>query len=324
MKQPLAFGKNGSFTIVQFTDLHWKDGRPEDERTRRMMETIVEAERPDLVVFTGDVIYTGPVDPGNQPCEHPEQAFRDAVSAIEERGIPWAFVYGNHDAENRITQQGLMDVIQEHDHSVTEPGPTSIAGLGNYALSIAGTDGKAAAQLYFLDSGAYSQIESIPGYGWVQPNQLQWLMDESTRANPGRARGEKLPALAFFHIPIPEYQYMWDTQTCYGVKHEPVCSAQVNSGLFAAMLEMGDVMGTFCGHDHVNDFHGTYHGIRLCYGRSSGHSTYGRDGMLRGARVIRLQEGQHSFDTWLRLEDGSTVAEQPEHAPETAAGQQQA
>lgn len=75
---------------------------------------------------------------------------------------------------------------------------------------------------------------------------------------------------------------MWDTQTCYGHKFEPVCAAQVNSGLFAALLEMGDVMGTFCGHDHVNDFHGQYHGIRLCYGRSSGHSTYGRDGMLRG------------------------------------------
>ncbi|WP_427051066.1 metallophosphoesterase family protein [Paenibacillus sp. TC-CSREp1] len=316
MKPHLSFRENKTFTIVQFTDLHWKDGRPEDLRTRRMMQSIIELEQPDLVVFTGDVIYTGPVEPGNKACEHPEQAFRDAVSVVEEGGVPWAFVFGNHDAEQRITQTELMQVVQEHAYSVTEEGPRDIAGLGNYTLEIAGEDGLPAAVLYLLDSGSYSTVESIPGYGWIQQSQLRWLMDESIRVNPGRSRGDKLPALAFLHIPIPEYQAMWDTQTCYGQKFEPVCAAQVNSGLFAALLEMGDVMGTFCGHDHVNDFHGQYHGIHLCYGRSSGHSTYGRDGMLRGGRVIQLREGERTFDTWLRLEDGSVVEEQPEHQPE--------
>ncbi|MCK6074553.1 metallophosphoesterase family protein [Paenibacillus silvae] len=316
MKQHLSFRENRTFTIVQFTDLHWKDGRSEDLRTRRMMQSIIELEQPDLVVFTGDVIYTGPVEPGNKACEHPDQAFRDAVSVVEEGGVPWAFVFGNHDAEQRITQTELMQVVQEHAYSVTEEGPRDIAGLGNYTLEIAGADGLPAAVLYLLDSGSYSTVESIPGYGWIQQSQLRWLMDESTRVNPGRSRGDKLPALAFLHIPIPEYQTMWDTQTCYGHKFEPVCAAQVNSGLFAALLEMGDVMGTFCGHDHVNDFHGQYHGIHLCYGRSSGHSTYGRDGMLRGGRVIQLREGERTFDTWLRLEDGSVVKEQPEHHPE--------
>ncbi|KAA8754880.1 MULTISPECIES: metallophosphoesterase family protein [Paenibacillus] len=321
MKRQLTFQKNGTFKIVQFTDLHWKDGRPEDIRTRQLMNTVVQAEQPDLVVFTGDVIYTGPVDQGKKACEHPEQAFREAVAVVEECGIPWAFVYGNHDTENRITPNGLMDVIQEHEYNVTEPGPSEIAGMSNYTLEVADSDGSPAAVLYFLDSGSYSTVESIPGYDWIQPNQIQWLMSESIRVNPGRSRGDKLPALAFFHIPIPEYQSMWDTQICYGSKYEPVCSAQVNSGLFSALLEMGDVMGTFCGHDHVNDFHGNYHGIRLSYGRSSGHSTYGREGMLRGGRVIQLKAGQRSFDTWLRLEDGSVVKEQPEHQPESASAQ---
>ena len=50
------------------------------------------------------------------------------------------------------------------------------------------------------------------------------------------------------------------------------------------------MIGTFVGHDHVNDYQGDLHGIRLCYGRGSGFNTYGRAGFLHGARVIRLRE----------------------------------
>ena len=124
-----------------------------------------------------------------------------------------------------------------------------------------------------------------------------------------------MPALAFFHIPIPEYDEVWDFHNCYGVKYENVCCPRINTGFFAAMHEMGDVMGTFVGHDHVNDFWGELHGIRLCYGRGTGYNTYGRDGFLRGARVIQLSEGKRGFETWLRLANGSIITNQPAHAP---------
>lgn len=90
----------------------------------------------------------------------------------------------------------------------------------------------------------------------------------------------------------------------------------MNTGLFAAMLEQGDVMGTFVGHDHINDYRGELHGIQLCYGRATGYGTYGREGMLRGARVIRMHEGQRRFDTWLRLSDGTQILEQEKHEPQ--------
>ena len=35
----------------------------------------------------------------------------------------------------------------------------------------------------------------------------------------------------------------------------------------------------------------------------------------RGARVIELQEGVRHFETWLHLDNGTTVREQPEHTP---------
>jgi 3',5'-cyclic AMP phosphodiesterase CpdA len=321
MSTRLSFRQDGTFTIVQFTDLHWMDGRPEDQRTRELMERVLGSEQPDLVVFTGDVIYTGPVSPGHTECEQPEQAFRDAVAAVEERAIPWAFVLGNHDTETLITPEELMKVALEHTHTVAQAGPADIAGMGNYSLEINGQGGSSGAVLYFLDSGSYSELQHVPGYNWVQRSQINWLTAESARLNPLSGE-DKLPALAFFHIPVPEYQEVWDTQVCYGHKFERVCSAPVNSGLFAALLEMGDVLGTFCGHDHINDYSGSLHGIRLSYGRASGYNTYGKEGFMRGARVIRLSEGVKGFDSWLRLEDGSLVKEQPAHEPEpnTASG----
>mgnify|MGYP001472055068 CR=1 FL=1 len=317
MNRRLSFQKDGTFKMVQFTDLHWMDGRAEDQRTRELMERILDAEQPDLVVFTGDIIYTGPVSPGDVECENPQQAFLDAVATVEERGFPWAFVFGNHDTESRITREELMQVALRHQHTVVESGPLNLSGSGNYTVELVDSEGKSAANLYFLDSGSYSPIEHVSGYHWIQRDQINWLVDESSRINL-QGTENKLPALAFFHIPIPEYQEVWDTQVCHGHKFEQVCCPPVNSGLFTALLEMGDVIGTFCGHDHINDYYGTLHGIQLCYGRASGYNTYGKDGFMRGARVIRLTQGRNEFDTWLRLEDGSVVHKQPIHDPNNA------
>ncbi|MFD1904519.1 hypothetical protein ACFTAO_37175 [Paenibacillus rhizoplanae] len=51
MNSKLSFRPDGTFTIVQFTDLHWMDGRAEDQQTRELMELVLKAERPDLVIF---------------------------------------------------------------------------------------------------------------------------------------------------------------------------------------------------------------------------------------------------------------------------------
>lgn len=314
MNRQLSFRQDGTFTIVQFTDLHWKNGEPEDHRTRALMELTLDAEKPDMVVFTGDVIYTGHVSEGYSECEDPSRAFRDAVAAVEERSIPWAVVFGNHDTENHITREELMEVAMSRPHTVAEAGPADITGVGNYAVQLVDAEGNPAANLYFLDSGNLSPLEHVPYYNWVRRDQIDWLVSESARLNPAD-QASKLPALAFFHIPVPEYQEVWDKESCYGNKFEPVCCAPVNSGLFTALLEMGDVVGTFCGHDHVNDYYGDLHGIRLCYGRATGYNTYGREGFKRGARVIRLTAGVADFATWLRLDDGSVVTQQPVHHP---------
>lgn len=314
MQHQLFFREDRTFTITQFTDLHWKDGGSLDQQTRKLMEDVLDAEQPDLVVFTGDVIYTGYVTPGEPVCEQPLEAFREAVHATETRSIPWAVVFGNHDTETIITREDLIRAVMEQPHTVTQRGPVDIDGVGNYTVSIQGADGKAAAALYFFDSGNQSPVAHIQGYDWIRSSQVSWYTEASSKLHADNDR-QTMPALAFFHIPLPEYKQVWDTETCYGSKHENVCCAPVNSGLFAAMVEKGDVIGTFCGHDHINDYQGNLHGIELCYGRATGYNTYGKDGFPRGARIIRLRQGERNFETWLRLADGTVVSEQPEHTP---------
>ncbi|MCZ8519607.1 MULTISPECIES: hypothetical protein [Paenibacillus] len=38
----LCFREDGSFTIAQFTDLHWKNGELEDQQTYQLMKNILE------------------------------------------------------------------------------------------------------------------------------------------------------------------------------------------------------------------------------------------------------------------------------------------
>ena len=309
----LRFRGDGTFTIVQLTDVHWRNGEDADHRSRALIEGVLDAEAPDLVALTGDIVE-------GAACRDPAEAYRQAVAPIEARGIPWAAVFGNHDDEGTLSREQLLEVQQEGAFCLTERGPREVTGVGNYVLRVASAhDDAFAAALYFLDSHAYNAF-AIGDYAWITHDQIAWYRAAARRlAEDYAAAGsdQRVPALAFFHIPLLEYAEVWETRVCRGHRHEPVCAPALNSGLFTAFLEAGDVMGAFVGHDHVNDFEGDLHGVRLCYGRATGHSPYGLDGFQRGARVIRLLQGERSFETWLRLDDGS-VPDSPAHEPEAS------
>ncbi|OPA75194.1 metallophosphoesterase [Paenibacillus selenitireducens] len=302
MTNNLQFRDDGTFKIVQFTDMHLGDGKEDerglDDKTLALVKRIVEWEQPDLLVLTGDMIWSHGVP-------EPLVSFRRAISTVVESGVPWAAVFGNHDAEEGVTKEELLHIQQEHSSCLTQAGPTDITGVGNYLLTIQGSNegsDKEAAILYFLDSGLMAPDE-VGGYDWIRTDQVQWYVNQS-REMEERNVG-KLPSLAFFHIPVPEYDQLWKTGYVSGTKGERVECAKINSGLFTAMVERGDVLGTFVGHDHDNDYAGELHGIRLCYGRVSGYNCYGK--LQRGARVIRMQEGEREFETWIRLDDGGIV-----------------
>ncbi len=311
---PLRFRHDGTFTIVQLTDLHIHNFTAPDDRTVETAGMILDREKPDLVIYTGDLA-------SGWECTDPRRAVTFAASAATSRNLDFAAVFGNHDDEGGVSRLELYETLRRLPNCRMERGPEDLPGVGNYVLEIMGKDGRTAAALHCIDSLAYDPTgkKNEKGgrpYAWITAEQGAWHKHEVRRLEAGRrAEGlPPLPALAFFHIPVNEYDEVWDTKRCLGRKYETVCPPETNGGFFAALREAGQVLGTFVGHDHINDYEGELEGIRLCYGRGGGYNCYGKDGWQKGARVIRLKEGQRRFDTWIRLADG-TLEDQPVHPP---------
>lgn len=312
MSRTLRF-RADTFKIVQLTDTHWTNFDERDRRTREVIEAVLDCEQPDLVFLTGDML-------GGADCRDPAQGILQLVQPIEERSLLWTAVMGNHDDEGSLSRDALWRVMETCSHFVGRRGPRSITGVGNYVLPIMSRNGeRPAAFLWGIDSNSYATTD-IGGWGWITRDQIGWYVRTAQQVrqrwgiSPEKAK--TIPSLAFFHIPLPEYDEVWRTQVCYGEKHEDVCAPKINTGFFAALHEVGDIIGTFVGHEHINDFWGNLYGIRLCYGRVSGYGGYGKEGFLCGARVIEIAQGVRDFCTWLRLEDGTTITCQPEHRPE--------
>ncbi|KAH1232130.1 hypothetical protein AAZX31_09G058100 [Glycine max] len=343
---PLRFRSDGTFKILQVADMHYGTGTSvtrcrdvlasefefcSDLNTTRFLKRIILAENPDFLAFTGDNIF------GSSSPDAAESLFR-AFGPVMESGLPWAAVLGNHDQESTMDREELMSLISLMDYSVSQINPsdddlinpckggvmTKIDGFGNYNLRVYGAPGSMLANstvlnLFFLDSGDRSVYQGIRTYGWIKESQLNWLRRVSQEFQ-GQKRDPlhptdaistmKPPALAFFHIPIPEIPQLFYKEII-GQFQEAVACSRVNSGVLQAFVSMGDVKAVFIGHDHTNDFCGNLDGIWFCYGGGFGYHGYGKAGWPRRARIIlaELQKGKKSWMdvqrimTWKRLDD---------------------
>ena len=295
----LKFNDNHKFKIVQFTDIHWVYNNPASDIAGERMAEVLDAERPDLVVFTGDVVFAKPA----------RMALDKALETTIERGIPFAITWGNHDDEHDMSRKELTDYVATKPHCLIATAK-GIAGTANYTLNIGSSKGDAtAAVLYIFDSNSYSTLNLIKGYGWIKHDQVEWYRKASAALTSSN-NGKPLPALAFFHIPLPEFHEAVRNENTMlvGTRKETACSPAINTGLGAAMLECGDVMGVFVGHDHVNDYVVDWNGILLGYGRYSGGNTVYNDiPGGNGARVIELTEGERTINTWIRIAGGKVI-----------------
>lgn len=290
----LKFNKDGQFKIAQFTDLHWSHTSPNCAQTAEVIKSVLESENPDLAMLTGDVVTDAPAKEG----------WLAVAKIFEEAKMPWAVVLGNHDDEAGLTRDEVFDVIEGLPYFIGKKGP-ELTGCGNYILPIAasGSD-TVAAVLYCIDSNNKPSAHRYGHYDWIHFDQIAWyreMSDKFTKAN----NNTPLPTLAFFHIPILEFNNIVGKDRTLGNKQEGVASPDINSGLFCSFVEKKDVMGVFVGHDHNNDYIGMEQEIALAFGRTTGVDAYGK--FERGSRIILMYEGVNKFDTWIRTPKGKEM-----------------
>ncbi|EFN59663.1 hypothetical protein CHLNCDRAFT_133158 [Chlorella variabilis] len=278
----LRFRTDGTFKILQLTDLHYGESA--------VQKTVLAAERPDLVVFSGDMVsgwVCRPSDPRAPDCGPGwfERRWRQLIAPVHAAGLPYAVTLGNHDGEAELTRRQILDLDIRTGGvwSLTRQGPPEASDASNYYLDVypamppahapitchgagcaaAGAgDGGAAARVWLLDSGDRTCPPLMFGWGCVAEDTLGWFQD-----------------------------VWWDAPT-RGRKLEDVACSVRDTGLLGVAKHAG-ISAVYSGHDHDNDYLGVKEGVRLAYGRKSGWGGYGPpQGWLRGARVIELRMGQ--------------------------------
>lgn len=278
VKDPLKFGEDGKFSIMHVADTHLDSDNA--EASVWLIGKACDEENPDLVVITGDNVYN------DDNAEITKSYITALMSVFEERDIPVAVTFGNHDSERgAMSREDLMAFYNTFSCSVSVDDGALLSGCGTYNLPVMSSDGKGIGfNVWVFDSGDY---DDEGYYGYVKKDQIEWYKatSDALRFLNG---GKKVDSIAFQHIIVPEIYdvlkkadgktlfafehiindgeyYMFDPENVnYGTLNETPCPGKLNDGQFDAMVEKGDVLALFTGHDHTNAFGVRNQGIDIC------------------------------------------------------------
>ncbi len=324
-----TFVTDREFKILQLTDVHIGGGYmtvKKDAMALNAVAAMITAEKPDLVVVTGDISYPVPFQAGTFNNLSSAKVF---ATLMEQLGVYWTVCFGNHDTEaySYYSRAQISEFYSNDDfaYCLFESGPEEVDGYGNQVINVKNSEGIITQSLFVFDSHSYVDGD-ILGIMWkydnIHENQVEWYKNTVLALNAqnnavlkelGREENSAIKSLAFMHIPLVEQKDAWyeyaengfeDTENVkyiYGVAGESkkvVYPGIKEDNLFETMLELGSTKGTFCGHDHLNNFSIEYKGIRLTYSLSVDYLAYPgikNEGTQRGCTVITVSP-DGSFD----------------------------
>lgn len=308
-KTKLTFGDDGEFRVICFGDLHLQNGKTDS--VLENLKIMVEKEKPDLVILLGDIVTDRNI-PNKQIFKN---VLNKIVGYLEEKGIYWMHVYGNHDGENLVSIADQQAIYESYAHCLSKAGDEALHGTGNYVIPIYGADGEVKFALWGMDSGDYMTAEevaellpmkesSFPGfttlkktqYDFIHYDQIEWYLQVS-RLLQEENNGNLVPGLMAFHIPLQEIYTGWINRAGLewtGNKNEEVSAGCYNSGFFEAMRYRGDIQSVVFGHDHDNDYMVNMGGIKLCFSSTISSTGYAHYPDMMGARVYVIKESDPS------------------------------
>lgn len=304
--------KDSNFKILQLTDIHIGNGFMcigKDNKALQAVNKLVQNTKPDLIIVTGDMVYPVPIQSGSANNLRATKLFATLMDGFE---VPWAITFGNHDEEwySLFNIEDVAKVYEESEYCIFQKGPDEIYGTSNYFINIKNYDDSLNTSLALIDSNSYVPGLKINVYDNIHDDQVEWYENELYKITDYYGLDTLMPSLAFFHIPVNEYNDAWlkykddkntdEVEWHYGKAGEAgekVFAPQTRGKIFDKMVELGSTKGIFCGHDHLNDFSVTYNGIRLTYGKSIDYLAYygivpgfASSTWQRGGTVIEIDE----------------------------------
>ena len=176
----LQFNKDGTFKIMLVADI--QDDHHLIPATLEYFEMAMESEKPDLIVLLGDNISGVPSDFKNIETarKNTAKAIDCYMSFFEEKGVPVAMVFGNHDTENEVTKEEQMQMYMSYDCCLAIDEGDEVSGCGTYNVPVLSSDGtKTAFNLWFFDSALHDAEKGISDN--IQQDQIDWYISESER-----------------------------------------------------------------------------------------------------------------------------------------------
>ncbi len=305
----IKFNSDGKLKILHITDTHIEDENI--DYTLVLIARACDIEKPHIAVVTGDNVlnYDDP--------EKTKAYITRFMKIFGDRNIPVAITFGNHDSEvGPLSRRELMKFYNTFDCSVTTENGKELAENGTFNIPVLSSDGKEMKyNLWVFDSGDY---DNEGHYGCMSAEDVEWYKNKSDEIT--KENGKKIYSLAFQHIIVPEVYdvlkkvnkhklysfshmynkddyYMFDpSQVNFGTLNETPCCGFPNYGQFEAMVEKGDVLGVFSGHDHTNAFGVKCKGIDIVNSLSTRFNG-DRFSTMYGYRIIEVDEKDTSVYT---------------------------
>lgn len=277
------------------------DKRLEDleERCFRYIRQVVNNTKPDLILIAGDIVY-GQYD-------HSGEAFGELVKFFDGFGIPWAPVYGNHDAESNIGVLWQNEQLENAEHCLFKKG--EVTGNGNYTVGIR-QNGKLTRVFFMMDSngcdnpGKNSIMHVMPGGIGFMEDQVEWFTRQGAAIKEANPEANisfvfHIPFIVFNEamasVPVGDMGLTAAGNENFGYLPYQKCGADWdrNHGIYNAIKDLG-TDSIMAGHLHTLSASVVYDGIRFMFGQKS--STYDSanyktdDGTIVGTKDITAGE----------------------------------
>ena len=317
-----TFTTDDDLKVLQLTDVHFGGGwmcAKKDSMAMNAVAAMVTAEKPDLVVVTGDIAYPVPFQAGTFNNKTGAKMF---ATLMDQLGVYWTMVMGNHDTEaySYYTREEIGEYYEKGDwkYCLFMSGPEDVFGAGNQVIKVKNSEGIITQALIGIDSNSYTDGD-ILGVRWAYDNihedQIKWydgVIDELNQLNNerylelGMTDRSDVRTTLFFHIPPEEmlisldeyynngYKDTEDVKYNYGDAGESkkIIYCPIHPDNFIeTVLEKGSTKDIFFGHDHKNNISFNYKGVNLTYGMSVDYLAYPgiyKLGSQRGCTVIDI------------------------------------